>query len=430
MLLDFTVSNYRSIRDEQTLSLIPVQSDPTLQENNIFSTEQTLVKSVLRGCSIYGANASGKSTVLNAMAFMQAFVQDSATRIQSGQSLNVKGFAFNPATRSAPSAFEITVFIAGVRYQYGFTLTGERIYEEWLLVYKSTKPQEWFKRVWNSQTETYDYGSFSASFLGPKDLWKRSTRDNALFLSTAVQLNCEQLKPLWDWIVSSWLIFPTQAGLEIDLSLKAASDIKTKKSIIEFLNAADIGISDISIERQRARQGAFQLDLLTGKATMSDPVDTEILIPKFTHIASGESVIFDLGEESQGTQRLFAFAGILGSILEKGKTIVIDEIETSLHPLLVRYMIEVFFSPKSNPHGAQIIFSTHNTAILDNELFRRDQIWFTDKGTDQSTALTCLSDFNPRKKEAFEKGYLEGRYGAIPVLREFNPSEVETDARQ
>jgi uncharacterized protein len=430
MLLEFRVKNYRSIRDEQALSLIPVIGDTALLETNTHTTGSPLVVRVLSGCALYGANASGKSTLLNAMAFLQALVRDSATRIQSGQTLNVKGFAFDASTRNAPCSFELTVLVEGVRYQYGVALTHERIHEEWLLVYKSSKPQEWFNRSWNQATGEYDYGSFSASFLGPKELWKRSTRDNALFLSTAVQLNCEQLKPVWNWIVSSWLILPTQAGLSLDLSVQAIADVGSKQAMIEFLNAADIGIADIVIERQKVRQGAFQFDLATGNAITSEPVDTEILIPKFTHNGISGSAVFDLAEESQGTQRLFAFAGILQMILARGITLVVDEIENSLHPLLIRKIVELFFSPETNPNGAQIVFSTHNTILLDNEVLRRDQIWFADKGNDQATVLASLSDFSPRKTEAFAKGYLQGRYGAIPLLRPL-PRQARTgDARK
>lgn len=430
MLLEFRVQNYRSIRDEQTLSLVPVASDTALLETNTQATGSPLVGRVLRGCALYGPNASGKSTLLNAMSFLQALVRDSATRIQSGQSLNVKGFAFDAATRNAPCALELTVLVEGVRYQYGLALTQERIHEEWLLVYKSSKPQEWFHRTWNQASGSYDYGSFSASFTGPKDVWKRSTRDNALFLSTAVQLNCDQLKPLWNWIVSSWLMLPAQAGLNLDLSVQAIASDSAKKSIIEFLNSADIGIADIAIERQNGKQGGFQFDLATGKAIVSEPVDTEILIPKFTHTGISGNAVFDLAEESQGTQRLFAFAGILQMILARGITLVVDEIENSLHPLLVRKIVELFFSSEANPMGAQLVFSTHNTILLDNEILRRDQIWFTDKGKDQATVLASLSDFSPRKTEAFAKGYLQGRYGAIPLVRSLSRQSGTGDARK
>ncbi len=415
MMLEFRVSNFRSIRDEQCLSLVPVSSDTSLEDSNVFKTGSSLVPAVLKGAAIYGANASGKSTVLNAMAIMQALVRDSATAVQSGQSLNVQGFAFDEKLRSGATAFELTTLIDGIRYQYGFSLTPERIYDEWLLVYKSSKPQEWFRREWKEEAKTYDYAPFSSYFSGQKELWKKSTRDNALFLSTAVQLNCEQLKPLWDWIVASCMIFPSQAIPVLDPTLDAIETGGTK-AVLGFLNSADLGIVDVAIERQKAKQGQFVFDGATGKTSISEPVDVELRIPRFKHEAGSRSAVLDFSFESEGTQRLFSLAGFILAALDRGKTLVLDELESSLHPLIVGHILGLFLSPASNPKGAQILFSTHNTSLMDKELLRRDQIWLTDKGSDQATVLASLSDYSPRKSEAFEKGYLEGRYGAIPVL--------------
>jgi len=415
MLLEFRVSNFRSIRDEQCLSLVPVASDRTCASSNLFITGGSLVPAVLKGAAIYGANASGKSTVLGAMAIMQALVRDSATIVQAGQSLNVYGFAFDEKLRSGATAFELTVLIGGIRYQYGFSLTPERIVDEWLLVYKSAKPQEWFRREWSAEAKAYDYAPFSSYFLGQKDLWKRSTRDNALFLSTAVQLNCEQLKPLWDWIVASWMIFPSRAFPALDPTLDIIES-GGAKAVLGFLNSADIGIVDVAIEKQKAKQGKFVFDGATGKTSVSEPVDVELRIPRFRHEAGSRSAVLDFAVESEGTQRLFTLAGFILAALDEGKTLVLDEIESSLHPLIVRHILGLFFSTEANPKGAQIIFSTHNTSLMDKDILRRDQIWLTDKGSDQATVLASLSDYSPRKNEAFEKGYLEGRYGAIPLI--------------
>jgi AAA15 family ATPase/GTPase len=218
--------------------------------------------------------------------------------------------------------------------------------------------------------------------------------------------------------------------LGIDLTLKAVSNNPTKQSVLDFLKSADIGIVDITIEKQQAKQTTFKIDGATSKASLSNPVDAEVLIPFFNHVVTGKSVTFGLQDESQGTQRLFAFAGIILFVLERGMTLAVDEIESSMHPLLVRHILGLFFSPETNPHGAQIVFTTHSTNLLDNTLLRRDQIWFTEKSNDQATMLVPLSDFSPRKTEAFEKGYLEGRYGAIPTLSEFRMPADVPDARK
>lgn len=426
MLLEFRVSNYRSFRDEQSLSLVPIRKDNSLAQANIHETGSNVVSSVLKGCAIYGPNAGGKSNLLRAMAIMQLIVKDSATTLQAGQKLNVQAFALDAENQKAPCSFEITVLIDGVRYQYGFSLVPERIREEWLLVYKSAKAQEWFSRQWNQQSGQDEY-AFSSYFLGGKEIWKRATRDNALFLSTAIQLNNEQLRPLWDWIVSAWIIIPAQAPLNIGLTVDSIEKGANKASILELLNSADLGIADVAVEKQKAKQATFSIDMATGKTGTSETTETELRMPRLKHRGEAGEAFFDFQDESQGTQRFFAFAGMIISILERGMTLVVDELENSMHPLLVRHILGLFFSSLTNPRGAQLVFSTHNTSLLDKELFRRDQIWFSEKDAKLGSTLVPLSEFSARKTEAFEKGYLEGRYGALPIIRAFN-GEKGSDA--
>lgn len=430
MLLEFRVTNYRCIRDEQCLSLIPIKRHRTLCNENLQSVESKPIHSVLRGSAIYGANASGKSTLLNAMFLMQSLVRDSATKVQAGQTLNTQGYAFDENLKSAPTSFELTAIVAGIRYQYGFSFTPERIQEEWLIVYMSNRRQDWFSRKWNQDSKQYEYSPFSSYLKGQKDLWKHSTRENALYLSTAVQLNSEQLRPLWNWIVMSLVAIPAQAPLNIDFTLHAIENSDQKNKVLKFLNSADIAIEDVFVKKQPAKRQNFSIDLATGKASVSDMVmDAEVRVAFFQHSVSGKVANFNFSDESSGTQRLFAFAGIILAVLDQGMTLVIDEIETSMHPLLVGHILKLFFSSDSNPLGAQIIFSTHNTTLLNNEVLRRDQIWFTEKAPDQATRLFPLSDFSPRMREAFAKGYLDGRYGAIPILDELHGA-AERNARK
>jgi hypothetical protein len=419
MLLEFRVSNYRSIMDEQVFCLLPLSKDKTLDADNIHHTGNESIPSVLRGAGIYGANASGKSNLIKSMIIMQAIVRDSATVVQAGQTLNVQSFALDKEHPSKPSSFEVTILINNIRFQYGFSLTSKHIIEEWLLVYKSSKPQEWFTRSRNIADNKDEY-HFSSHFIGNKEIWRQATRDNALFLSAAVQLNNEQLKPLWYWITTQWLIIPANVPLIIDHTLNHIGRVESKEKIIEFLNSADIGIANIEVQNQKQRHVNVFVENATGRVMPGEPVDRDVPLALLTHVGSAGTATFSLADESQGTQRLFAFAGIILNVLQSGATLVVDEMENSMHPLMVRHLLKLFFSSQSNPRGAQIIFSTHNTSFLDNSLLRRDQIWFTEKGSDLATSLVPMSEFSPRKKEAFEKNYLEGRYGAIPILMEFD----------
>ena len=180
-----------------------------------------------------------------------------------------------------------------------------------------------------------------------------------------------------------------------------------------LLEAADIGITEITTEQRKAKSHTINFDLATGTSKTLSSED-DMLIPKFTHSAGGMTADFELPDESQGTQKLFALAGPLWDIVNRGSVLVIDELDRSLHPLLVRQIVEAFQS--QSPSKAQLIFSTHDTSLLDGKLLRRDQIWFAEKNREQSSNLVALSDFSPRKNEALESGYLSGRYGGIPIL--------------
>jgi hypothetical protein len=300
-----------------------------------------------------------------------------------------------------------------VRYQYGFSLTPERIVDEWLLVYRAPKPQQWFSRSLNTRTGTTTY-EFSSHLTGPRKLWQDSTRPNALFLSTAVQLNSELLRPVFTWIVEKISHIPAGQSPLPEFTNKWLKDAPGKRSIRDFLLSADISISDIVAV---PRKGFFQhITLSPTEPAKVSREEQEMVMPQFVHETKRGSAKFELHEESMGTQRLYLLAGPVLDVLQNGRVLAVDELDSSLHTLLVRRLIGMFQSAELNPHGAQLIFSTHDTSLLDQTLFRRDQIWFTEKDSSQATRLYPLSDFSPRNREALERGYLAGRYGAVPFF--------------
>jgi AAA15 family ATPase/GTPase len=412
MLIEFRVSNYRSIRDEQTLSLVP-SKDLTYFDSHQAETTNEGVPRLLRSAAIYGLNGAGKSNLIKAIYFMKSLVYESATLIQAGQNLNVQPFLLDNARSKEPSEFEITFFVKGIRYQYGFKLTFERILEEWLLVYKTAKPEQWFRRFYNDKSKQEEY-KFSTRLFGKRKVWQESTRQNSLFLSTAVHLNSDQLLPIFNWI-SNQLVCLSAGGILPDFSIQKLQDLEYKDEMEKFLISSDISISHISLVPRKQRK---QQLIVNANSTNIHSEEIDILWPKFHHKSDSGSSVFELQDESDGTQRLFALSGLVLRALKKGQTLIVDELETSLHPLLVIHLVRMFHDPKLNRHGAQLIFSTHNTSFLDADLFRRDQIWFVDKNRDQSTVLQPLIDFSPRKGENLESGYLTGRYGAIPILRD------------
>jgi AAA15 family ATPase/GTPase len=414
MLVEFRVSNFRSLRDEQILSLV-ASKDKSLANTHTIATGLSAVPSLLRSAAIYGANASGKSNVIRAMQYMRGVVLESASLIQPGQTYAVQPFKLNPASANEPTAFEITFLLDGVRYQYGFSMTAERIVGEHLLVYKAFKPQRWFERRFDAEAGK-DIYEFGAGLKGPKNVWENATRSNSLFLSMAVQLNSDALRPIFEWFAQQLVIFNEQAPLNPQVSLQRLKDDERRGQICDFLTSADISIADIKVVTNKVPGQSIHVDFVAGKTEMrSEEIEENKF--QFHHVTARGGAVFDLMDESSGTRNLLFLSGPVLDVLASGQVLVIDELDTSLHTLLVRELVRLFHSPKTNPNGAQLIFTTHDTSLLDaHELFRRDQVWLVEKDIDQASALVALAEFSPRKGEALERGYLIGRYGGIPFM--------------
>lgn len=414
MLIEFRVKNFRSLRDEQVLSLV-ASKDRTLQSTHTVNTGLNAVPTLLRSAAVYGANASGKSNLIKALQYMRGVVLESATIIQPGQTYAVQPFRLDSRSANQPTEFEITFILASVRYQYGFAMTPQRIVSEHLLVYKAFKPQRWFERYYDNELDK-DIYEFGPGLKGAKSLWEGATRANSLFLSMAAQLNSEAIRPLFDWFSNGLIIFNEQNQLSPQASIQMIKQAKGRKQICDLLTAADISIADIEVITRKVPSQAVHFDLVAGKTEVrSEEVEENQL--RFSHVTDQGKAVFDLMDESNGTRNLLFLTGPVLDILKKGLILVIDELDTSLHTLLVRELVRLFHRPEVNIGGAQLIFTTHDTSLLDApDLFRRDQVWFVEKDHDQASTLVALSEFSPRKKEALERGYLIGRYGGIPFL--------------
>lgn len=417
MLIEFCASNFRSLRDRQTFSLAKAKGDELL-DTNTFETHAFNEFELLRSAAIYGPNAGGKSNFLSALQAMKEIVLESATSMQRGDKLPVTPFLLHETTRDAPSEFEVTFIVNRVRYQYGFSASSDRVHEEWLLAYPKGRPQRWFGRAWNKQSKRYDW-ELGANLTGEKQLWQKSTRENALFLSTAVQLNSEQLQPIYDWF-NNTLHMANIAGWSPGFTASLCEKSE-KAQVLDFLRAADLNIEDVVIETKPFDVKSLPDEMPANlKKEIADELkDKKLVDIKTVHKSNeGSNVTFDFDVESDGTRKLFAFAGPWIDTLANGYVLFIDELHDNLHPQLVQFLVQLFHSNETNPKNAQLIFTTHDTSILNQDVFRRDQIWFCDKGEDQATTLYPLTDFSPRKgRENLELAYLSGRYGALPYVR-------------
>jgi uncharacterized protein len=419
MLIEFKVANFHSIRETQALSLVASNADKELRsciiERDLPGLQGTRF---LRGAAIYGANASGKSNVMMAVQFLADFVAYSATRIEPGALIDVEAFKLDGQSQGRPTVFEITFVVEKVRYVFGCSVLPERVVEEYLVAYPKGVPQHWYRRKYVSKkVGHYEWSVTAANFKRDTAL-EEKTRDNGLFLSVAAQFNHPQLERVASWFRKNLrsLRLSVEGGLGPSFTAGLVGDPERRRRILSILRSADLAIVDAKVRKKDLDPEVRRvIKAALNKDDIKLPPAYDIRLTRLSE--DGKPVDLTFGSESAGTRRLFALAGPWIDILENGYTVFIDEIEASLHPTLVRELLKLVLCSESNKHGAQVVFTTHNTALLDNTLLRRDQIWFTEKGPAGDTVLYPLSDFSPRKGEALAKGYLAGRYGAIPLLQ-------------
>ncbi|MCG3676220.1 AAA family ATPase [Aliarcobacter butzleri] len=418
MLVDFRVKNYRSIKDDQTLSMVATSGNE-FEKSHTFLLPNTKNISLVKTAAIYGANAAGKSNLLKALKTMRRIILESNTR---GDKLDLQSFLLHTDSIDKPSEFEITFVFEEIRYQYGFTATNELIMEEWLIAYPKGRPQNWFARAYDDIKKEYQW-QFGDKLIGQKQIWKESTRSNALFLSTAVNLNSEQLKPIFDWFANKLKITGIQ-GWSPTYTMQRCAEDDFKEKIMQFLKTADIDIEDVEVELEEFDINKLPKDMPSNIKMELEKKMNGLEIPKetkFLHLNNlDEKIALDFDDESDGTRKLFSFIGPWLDSLENGNVLVIDELHDNFHPLMVKFLIDMFHNNDMNKSNAQLIFTTHETSVLNQNIFRRDQIWFCEK-QNRATTLYPLTDFSPRKGvEDLEKGYLSGRYGALPFFQDIS----------
>lgn len=416
MLVQFTVENFLSIRDKVYLSFEP-SKDSEHPENLITKGDYMAVSSA----AIYGANASGKSSLFKAITIALIMVRNS-NKVQVTDRLPVVPFKFDFESRNKPTSFEFT-FIAKdeKKYIYGFSATTEKIVEEYLYCYNSAKPTLIFDLSEKEEPK------FNRAYKVKLEAAYQMNTANKLFLATATTWNAECTKIPFEWLVESIDTFTEIMDLSGVAFEKYRTDetneyIKFTKSL---LKQADINISSIEVDAKEVVGGSalpFQI-VVQGKVIPPNEgkhYDVEITTGHTVIDENGEKKEFSLTlqEESLGTQLLFFYGPLLKDAFERGKTIILDEIDKSMHPSLVKFIMNLFRDSEHNKKGAQLIVTTHETGILSLDMFRRDQIYFTEKDSKSGvTDLYSLDEFSVRKTENIEKGYLMGRYGAIPFLQ-------------
>jgi hypothetical protein len=360
---------------------------------------------------VYGANASGKSTLFDALAFMQSAVTDSQALWKPDGGIPRTPFALDPTLATEPSMFAVDLLLDGIRYEYGFVADSECIREEWLYAYPRGRRQEWFTRDAGRNGEFV----FSRLLAGENRTISSLTRQNSLFLSAAAQNNHEMLSPVHNWFSQRLLVSENRrrGALAVRVS-ERCRDSDYRARVYSLLKAADLGITGLELVEDDPAGSTFSraAEKLFAIFSTGDAVDVRLL----HRAGAGADVAFPFSEESAGTRTLFALAGAVVETLSSGGLLVVDELDRSLHPHLAINIVRMFNDPETNPGTAQLVFNTHDTNLLDTDVLRRDQIWFTEKGDDGATRLFPLTDFRARKYENLERGYLQGRYGAVPSI--------------
>lgn len=412
MLIEFRVKNFYSIQDEQVFSL--VANNQKQHINNTFNIESEKI-TLLKSAAIYGANAAGKSNFIKAFAVMNEIVVKSAIA-QRGEKLPILPFLLGDG-KDKPTEFEVSFITQNIRYRYGFSATEDRVFDEWLVAYPNGMEQKWFSRHYNKETTEDDY-KFGENFIGEKELWKKSTRENALFLSTAIQLNSEQLKSIFDWFL---MLNVSRSLGEFDNSLDITINIfkKQPKEIIRYLKAVDLDIENLQIDERDVNMEELPLNFPSEmKEMMKKSKNIKEIRIKTTHLDQHDKLVdLNMNLESDGTQKFFNFLGPILDTLYKGKILIIDELHNHLHPTMTRFIIELFHNEKINTKNAQFIFTTHETSVLSKDIFRKDQIYFCEK-QNKATTIYSMSDFEGlRENIDYEKSYLLGRFGALPHLK-------------
>ena len=420
MLIEFKVTNFRSIKETQTLSMVAGNATKDKElTSNTFDSGIPKLGNLLKSAVIYGPNAAGKSNLIAALAFMERMVITSATEAQVGKKIKVSPFRLEQVSRSEDTEFEIHFVSEDVRYQYGFRLNTERVTSEWLIAYPKGKAQNWFEREYDQVSKKYDF-KFNPSFVEGKAREDRAayTIGSNLYLSVAVQKNSQQLLPVFNWFLNKLKYLTSMSHVDSSDTFEAISSGQDKLQVLAFMNDAGIGIKDFLVERELMSADDFPEGFpaaLRQEYIESHPVfDTKFL---YESIDDKQLVAFDFDDESDGTQVLFGFATWWIDLLKNNEILFIDEIDTSLHPLLVHHLLKMLHLSKSK---AQLVFTTHDTTLLSQRILRTDQVWFVEKDKQKSTQLYSLAEFSPRNNEAIEKGYLNGRYGAIPFLSELD----------
>lgn len=413
MIIYFKVANFKSIKEPLVLNFNAATISEHNKSNIIRHDKLSLLKSIV----LYGHNASGKSKILDAVIFYKELINNSAIKNQSSEGISVEPFELHDKSSIQPSYFEMSFLIGTTKFRYGFEVDKSSICKEWLLESKATKEYPVFLRI--NQNFEIDYKRFPNS----EGLDKR-TRKNALFLSVASQWNVTKAQSIDAWIKSILTVHGMEDNAYREFTINLLKTGKYKELINKFINKADLGIREIDVVEIPLGADDFFQDLpgelkehfkKRSKRKINNAVFA--IHNKFNDDNEVVGVVplhMDLSE-SEGTKKYFNIIGLLITALMENRLVVIDEFDARLHTLLTKAILKLFNSSRINS-TAQLLVASHDTALLDREILRRDEIYFIEKNSYGASSAISLVEYKPRKESPYDKNYLDGKYGAIPFI--------------
>ena len=420
MLIQFSVQNFRPFREKQTLSMVVDSSLKRKDNHHVYFSGFSVVPEVHCQAAVFGENGAGKTSFIEAMLYAKNFVKQ-AFGDSPDDKINTHPFHYHIDYLDKPTCFEVDFIVNDTLYGYSFAISPERVEEEHLVARLKTtgRLRQLFSRSFDHKTKSHEWYINPFYIKGERGSWKSQTRPNALFLSTAVRLNCQSLLEVYRWLVKEPVFISANTSRYRNFTAKRLLEKDWRNKIMSYFRKFGIQLVNIEVRQIKfSETSKFErLPKSLQEDLPKDLMDGTSYEINFIRLNNRREVVsLAIEEESNGTKALFDLAVPLLESLESGRTVVVDELNTNLHPLVFHAIVSMFGDSKQNSNCAQLIFTTHDVTIPDNDAINRDQVWLIEKGRDQAASLYSFSEFKTRYGTTFQKGYLQGRYGSIPTI--------------
>ena len=423
MLLNFSVKNFRSIKHEQQISMVPANiqdnAEALIFDNDIY--EKTLATAVM-----YGPNASGKTSLIKALNAVKKIIK-SSLKDKDALNQSIQPFLFDPVTPQEPTEFNAVFISNKIKYEYGFSATKTQILSEWLYHYPKGRANRLFIREFNELSKLYEY-SYGADYKGERKGTQNITDKHSLYLSASQRTSAlVTTKYVLDWFLKKLIIIGVDGVADLITSGLMHENELDKVEVINYLKKSGIELSDIEITGTPFNEAllppnipeAMKKDLIE---TLRDKINIETSL---IHSVGKDNYKLPLDEESSGTVRLFGYAAPILEALLNERVMIVDELNSNLHANIVKSILNIFSDSKTNINRSQLFFTTHDTSILNQNNLRRDQIWLCDRNTSLATEISSVVEFKTRPLRNYENAYLSGKFNAVPIISKLD-SKLKT----